>query len=103
LDRARALELLDHVFGDRLAGCIEWNPDREARLDDVIESRRLRHEQRPAQVRGLECGERLRLGVAERDYERGMKVWVPTAVDKPIPYKQAVDMSFVKKAQARYK
>jgi hypothetical protein len=24
-------------------------------------------------------------------------------VEKPIPYKQAVDMSFVKKAQARYK
>ena len=41
--------------------------------------------------------------IEERDYERGMKVWVPTAVDKPIPYKQAVDMSFVKKAQARYK
>jgi NitT/TauT family transport system substrate-binding protein len=41
--------------------------------------------------------------IDERDYERGMKVWVPTAVDKPIPYKQAVDMSFVKKAQARYK
>jgi hypothetical protein len=32
-----------------------------------------------------------------------MKVWVPTAVDKPIPYKQAVDMSFVKKAQAKFK
>ena len=32
-----------------------------------------------------------------------MKVWVPTAVDKPIPYTQAVDMSFVKKAQAKYK
>jgi len=41
--------------------------------------------------------------IEERDYERGMKVWVPTAVEKPIPYKQAVDMSFVKKAQARYK
>jgi len=41
--------------------------------------------------------------IEEKDYERGMKVWVPTAVEKPIPYKQAVDMSFVKKAQARYK
>ena len=41
--------------------------------------------------------------IEERDYERGMKVWVPTAVDKRIPYKQAVDMSFVKKAQAKYK
>ena len=41
--------------------------------------------------------------IEERDYERGMKVWVPTAVEKPIPYKQAVDMSFVKKAQAKYK
>ena len=31
--------------------------------------------------------------IEEKDYERGMKVWVPTAVDKPIPFKQAVDMS----------
>src|SRR6267142_1315081 len=35
--------------------------------------------------------------VEEKDYERGMKVWVPLAVEKPIPFKQAVDMSFVKK------
>jgi NitT/TauT family transport system substrate-binding protein len=41
--------------------------------------------------------------IEEKDYDRGMKVWVPTAVEKPIPYKQAVDMSFVKKAQAKYK
>ena len=41
--------------------------------------------------------------IEEKDYERGMKVWVPTALEKPIPYKQAVDMSFIKKAQAKYK
>ncbi len=41
--------------------------------------------------------------IEEKDYDRGMKVWVPTALEKPIPYKQAVDMSFVKKAQAKYK
>ncbi|MDO8477964.1 MAG: ABC transporter substrate-binding protein [Candidatus Rokubacteria bacterium] len=41
--------------------------------------------------------------IEEKDYERGMKVWVPLAVEKPIPFKQAVDMSFVKKAQAKYK
>ncbi len=41
--------------------------------------------------------------IDEKDYENGMKVWVPLAVDKPIPYAQAVDMSFVKKAQAKYK
>jgi NitT/TauT family transport system substrate-binding protein len=41
--------------------------------------------------------------IEERDYERGMKVWVPTAVERPIPYARAVDMSFVKKAQAKYK
>ena len=41
--------------------------------------------------------------VEEKDYDRGIKVWVPTALDKPIPYKQAVDMSFVKKAQAKFK
>jgi NitT/TauT family transport system substrate-binding protein len=41
--------------------------------------------------------------IDEKDYDRGMKVWVPLAVDKPIPFKQAVDMSFVKKAQAKFK
>jgi tetratricopeptide (TPR) repeat protein len=41
--------------------------------------------------------------IDEKDYDRGMKVWVPLAVDKPIPYARAVDMSFVKKAQAKFK
>jgi len=41
--------------------------------------------------------------IEERDYERGTKVWVPVAVDRPVPFKQAVDMSFVKKAQAKFK
>jgi NitT/TauT family transport system substrate-binding protein len=41
--------------------------------------------------------------IEPRDYENGMKVWVPLALEKPIPYDRAVDMSFVKKAQARYK
>jgi len=41
--------------------------------------------------------------IEEKDYDRGIKVWVPTAVDRPIPFKQAVDMSFVKKAQAKFK
>ncbi len=41
--------------------------------------------------------------IEEKDYERGMKVWVPLALERPIPFKQAVDMSFVKKAQAKYK
>jgi NitT/TauT family transport system substrate-binding protein len=41
--------------------------------------------------------------IDEKDYDRGMKVWVPLAVDKPIPYAKAVDMSFVKKAQAKFK
>ena len=41
--------------------------------------------------------------IDEKDYDRGMKVWVPLAVEKPIPFKQAVDMSFVKKAQAKLK
>jgi NitT/TauT family transport system substrate-binding protein len=41
--------------------------------------------------------------IDEKDYERGIKVWVPTALDKPIPYTRAVDMSFVKKAQAKYR
>src|SRR5262247_3036276 len=41
--------------------------------------------------------------IEEKDYDNGLKVWVPLAVDKPIPYAKAVDMSFVKKAQATYK
>jgi NitT/TauT family transport system substrate-binding protein len=40
--------------------------------------------------------------VDERDYANGMKVWLPIAVEKPIPYAKAVDMSFVRKAQAKY-
>ena len=32
-----------------------------------------------------------------------MKVWLPLAVEKHIPYDRAVDMSFVKKAQAKFK
>ena len=43
------------------------------------------------------------LVIEEKDYENGIKVWVPTAVDKPIPYARAVNMSFVRKAQAKYK
>ena len=41
--------------------------------------------------------------IEEKDYDNGTKVWVPLALDKPIPYAKAVDMSFVKKAQAKYK
>jgi NitT/TauT family transport system substrate-binding protein len=41
--------------------------------------------------------------IAERDYENGMKVWLPLAVEKPIPYARAVDMAFVRKAQAKFK
>jgi NitT/TauT family transport system substrate-binding protein len=41
--------------------------------------------------------------IEEKDYERGIKVWVPIAVDKPIAYAKAVDMSFVKKARAKFK
>src|SRR5499426_2086858 len=41
--------------------------------------------------------------IEEKDYDNGTKVWVPLTLDKPIPYAKAVDMSFVKKAQATYK
>jgi NitT/TauT family transport system substrate-binding protein len=40
--------------------------------------------------------------IEEKDYENGMKVFIPTAVDRPIPYARAVDMGFVKKAQAKF-
>ncbi len=41
--------------------------------------------------------------IDEASYANGMKVWVPLAVDKPIPYAKAVDMAFVKKARAKFK
>jgi NitT/TauT family transport system substrate-binding protein len=41
--------------------------------------------------------------VDEKDYENGMKVWLPIAVEKPIPYAKAADMSFVRKAHAKYR
>jgi NitT/TauT family transport system substrate-binding protein len=41
--------------------------------------------------------------IAEKDYANGLKVFIPTAIDKPIPFAKAVDQSFVKKAQAKFK
>jgi len=41
--------------------------------------------------------------IAEKDYDNGLKVFIPTAIDKPIPFATAVDASFVKKAQGKYK
>lgn len=41
--------------------------------------------------------------IEEKDYENGMKVFIPTAVDRPIPYARAVEMGFVKKAHAKFK
>jgi NitT/TauT family transport system substrate-binding protein len=39
--------------------------------------------------------------IQPRDYDNGLKVWVPIAVEKPLPFAEAADMSFVKKAQAK--
>ena len=41
--------------------------------------------------------------IEPRDYDRSLKVFIPTAIDKPIPYAKAVDMSFVKKAHAKFR
>jgi NitT/TauT family transport system substrate-binding protein len=41
--------------------------------------------------------------IAERDYDNAMKVFVPIAIDKPIPHAKAVEPSFLRKAQAKYK
>jgi NitT/TauT family transport system substrate-binding protein len=41
--------------------------------------------------------------IDEKSYENGMKVWVPLAVDRPVPYAKAVEMAFVKKARAKFK
>jgi NitT/TauT family transport system substrate-binding protein len=43
------------------------------------------------------------LTISEKDYENGMKVFIPIAIDKPVPFAKAVDLSFVRKAQAKYK
>jgi NitT/TauT family transport system substrate-binding protein len=40
--------------------------------------------------------------IHEQDFARGTKVWVPLAVARPIPFADAVDMSFVRGAQARF-
>src|SRR5262245_54488487 len=41
--------------------------------------------------------------IAPKDYDNGMKVFIPEAVEKPIPYAQAVDMAFVRKAHQKIK
>ena len=47
----------------------------------------------------------LRLGPRDRreGLQNAMKVFVPVAIDAPIPYAKAVELSFLKKAQAKYK
>lgn len=37
--------------------------------------------------------------IGDRDYENGMRVWYPDAVGVQIPFAQAVDMRFLRKAQ----
>jgi len=41
--------------------------------------------------------------IDEKSYANGMKVWVPLAVDKPVPYAKAVEMAFVKNARTKFK
>jgi NitT/TauT family transport system substrate-binding protein len=41
--------------------------------------------------------------IDEKSYENAMKVWVPLAVDTPVPYAKAVEMAFVRKARAELK
>ena len=43
------------------------------------------------------------LTIAEKDYDNAMKVFVPVAIDRPVPYAKAVESSFLRKAQAKYK
>jgi NitT/TauT family transport system substrate-binding protein len=43
------------------------------------------------------------LAIDEKDFENGLKVFVPIAVDRPMPYAKAVDLSFLRKAQAKYR
>jgi NitT/TauT family transport system substrate-binding protein len=41
--------------------------------------------------------------IDEKHYENGLRVFVPIAVEKPVPFAKAAEMSFVKKAQTKYK
>jgi NitT/TauT family transport system substrate-binding protein len=41
--------------------------------------------------------------IDEKHYENGLKVFVPIAVEKPIAFAKAADMSFVQKALTKYK
>ena len=43
------------------------------------------------------------LAIEEKDYDNGLKVFIPIAVDKPLPFAKVVDMSFLKKARAKSK
>lgn len=40
--------------------------------------------------------------IDEKDYANGMKVFIPLAIEKPLPFARVVDLSFVRKAQAKY-
>jgi hypothetical protein len=41
--------------------------------------------------------------IDEKDYANGLKVFIPIAVEKPIPFARAVELSFVRKAQTKFK
>jgi len=43
------------------------------------------------------------LAIEEKDYDNGLKVFIPIAIDKPLPFAKVVDMSFLKKARAKSK
>jgi NitT/TauT family transport system substrate-binding protein len=40
--------------------------------------------------------------IEEKDYDNGLKVFIPIAVEKPLPFAKAVDQSFLRKARAKY-
>ena len=41
--------------------------------------------------------------IDETDYDNGMKVFIPLAIEKPVPFARAVHLSFVRNAQTKYK
>ncbi len=40
--------------------------------------------------------------IDEKHYANGLRVFIPIAIDQPVPFARAVDLSFVRKAQAKY-
>jgi NitT/TauT family transport system substrate-binding protein len=88
----RAQQWMRKATDDEIADLI-WKPYMDTFTRDIV----VRSVKYYRTIFNWDCA------IAEKDYENAMKVFVPIAIDKPLPYAKAVDLSFLKKAQAKYK